>query len=117
MDLISYLIPAAYAQDAGGAASDGTGGFIMSVLPLLLIFVVFWFLLIRPQQKRMKEHTAKVGAAQRGDTVVTGGGIVGKIVKIEDEYAHVELAKGMTVKVVRATLSDVVSPIAKPAND
>lgn len=117
MDLISYLIPAAYAQDAGGAASGGAGGFIASVLPLLLIFVVFWFLLIRPQQKRMKEHTAKVGAAQRGDTVVTGGGIVGKITKIEDEYAHVELAKGMTVKVVKATLSDVVSRTAKPAND
>jgi preprotein translocase subunit YajC len=117
MDLITFLIPAAHAQDAAGAASGGTGGFIMSILPLLLIFVVFWFLLIRPQQKRLKDHAAKVGAAQRGDTVVTGGGIVGKIVKVEDEYAQVEISKGVTIKVVKATLSDVVSPIAKPAND
>ncbi|NCP12205.1 MAG: preprotein translocase subunit YajC [Sphingomonadales bacterium] len=118
MTLFDFIIPAAHAQDAAApAAGGGAGGLIANILPLVLIFIVFWFLLIRPQQKRMKQHAAKVGAAQRGDTVVTGGGIVGKITKIEDDYVHVELAKGMTVKVVKATLSDVVSPIAKPAND
>ncbi len=114
---MTFLIPAAHAQATTGAPAEGAGGFIMSILPLLLIFVVFWFLLIRPQQKRMKEHAAKVGAAKRGDTVVTGGGVVGKITKVEDEYAHIEISKGVTIKVVKATLSDVVSPIAKPAND
>lgn len=89
----------------------------MNVLPLLLIFLVFYFLLIRPQQRRMKEHQAKIAAATRGDTVVTAGGVVGKITKIDDDYAEVEVASGVKIKVVRSTLSDVIDAKAKPAND
>lgn len=87
-------------------------------MPLVLIFAVFYFLLIRPQQKRMKEHQAKIGAVQKNDEVVTGGGLVGKATKVDDEYVEVELAKGLRVKAVKATLSDVVPRgSGKPAND
>lgn len=100
-----------------GAASSSTGAIIMNIVPLILIFVVFYFLLIRPQQRRMKEHAAKIGAAKRGDTVVTGGGIVGKVTKATDDELEVEIATGVKVKVVRSTLADVVSPTGTPAND
>lgn len=99
------------------AAGSGTSAVMMNVLPLLLIFAVFYFLLIRPQQRRMKDHQAKIAAASRGDTVVTAGGVVGKITKIDDDYAEVEVASGVKVKVVRSTLSDVIDAKAKPAND
>ncbi len=91
---------------------------LVQMLPLVLIFVVFWFLLIRPQQKRMKDHKTKIEAVKKGDQVVTGGGLVGKVVRVDDVYVDVELAPGMKVKAVKGTLSDVVDPMtAKPAND
>ncbi len=91
---------------------------LVQMLPLVLIFVIFWFLLIRPQQKRMKDHKAKIDAVKKGDQIVTGGGLVGKVVRVDDVYVDVELAPGMKVKAVRGTLSDVVDPMtAKPAND
>lgn len=100
------FISEAYAQ-AGGEA--GTGEFLISLLPLILIFVVFYFLLIRPQQKRMKEHREMLGALRRGDRVVTGGGIIGQIVKVADDEATVEIGEGMRVKVVRSTIQSVLS--------
>lgn len=91
---------------------------LVQMLPLVLIFVVFWFLLIRPQQKRMKTHKAKIDAVKKGDQVVTGGGLVGKVSRVDDVYVDVELAPGMKVKAVKGTLSDVIDPLtAKPAND
>lgn len=100
------------------AASSGGGaaGFLMLV-PYLLIFVVFWFFLIRPQQVRMKEHRAKVSAVKVRDQVVTGGGVVGKVTRVDDEFVDVEIAQGVKIKVVKSTLSDVVSPNSAPAND
>jgi preprotein translocase subunit YajC len=96
---------------SAAAGSGGAGGFLISVMPLVLIFAVFYFLLIRPQQKKMKEHQAK-------DEVVTGGGLVGKAVKVDDEYVEIEIANGVRVKAVKATLSDVMPRGgAKPAND
>ena len=74
------LISPAYAQAAGGGSD-----FFVTLMPLVLIFVVFYFLLIRPQQKRMKDHKAMINAVRRGDTVVTGGGIVGKVAKVKDD--------------------------------
>ena len=110
------LIPSAFAQTAGGSASSA--GFVMQILPLALIFAVFWFLLIRPQQKRMKEHKAKIDAVKKGDQVVIGGGLVGKVVRVDDVYVDVELAPSVKVKAVKGTLSDVIDPAsAKPAND
>jgi len=91
---------------------------LVQMAPLVLIFVVFYFLLIRPQQKRMKEHKAKIDAVKKGDQVVTGGGLVGKVARVDEHYVDVELAPGMKVKAVKSTLTDVVDPAtAKPAND
>ena len=84
------LISNAYAQAAG--AADPTGG-LMGLLPLILMFVVLWFLMIRPQMKRAKEHKAMVGALSKGDEVVTSGGIVGKVTKVGDGYVTLEVAR------------------------
>lgn len=101
------LISTAFAQAAGGQ----DGGFnMMSILPLVLIFVVFYFLLIRPQQKKMKDHKAMIGSLRRGDRIVTGGGIVGTVVKSQgDEDCVVEIADGVRVRVVRSTIQSVLS--------
>jgi len=109
----------AFAQAAGGATSAAGGAsFLVQMAPLLLIFVIFYFLLIRPQQKRMKEHRALIEAVKKGDTVVTAGGIVGKVMRVDDAEVEVEIAANVKVKVVRATLSDVrTAGSSKPAND
>ena len=114
------LISPAYAQAAGG---DG-GGALVQLLPLVLIFVVFWLLLIRPQQKKMKQHRAMVAALRRGDKVVTAGGLLGTVTKVvDDREAQIEIAEGVKVRVVRSTISEVLSktePAAggqTPAND
>lgn len=100
------FISPAYAQ-AGGA---GGGDFLIQLLPLVLIFVVFWFFLIRPQQKKMKDHREMVAALRRGDQVVTGGGLIGRVTKvIDDNTCQVELTEGVRVKVVRSTITDVLS--------
>jgi len=92
--------------------------FWVTMLPLVAIFVIFYFLLIRPQQKRMKEHQEKIGGVKRGDKVVTGGGLVGKVVKADDDYVEIDLGGGNKVKAVKSTLSDIVPPGGeKPAND
>ena len=79
-------------------------------IPLILIFVIMYFLLIRPQQKKMKEHKAMVEALRRGDQVVTQGGIIGKVSKVkEDGEVEVEIAEGVKVRVVQATISQVLS--------
>jgi preprotein translocase subunit YajC len=104
---------------AAAPSPSGAGAFFASgILPMILIFIIFWFLLIRPQQKQMKDHRAKVAAVKKGDSVVTGGGLIGKVTKVEADTLEVEIAPGIKVKVVKATLSDV-NPLApaKPAND
>jgi preprotein translocase subunit YajC len=99
------LISPAYAQAAGGAP----GGFdLISLAPLVLIFVVFYFLLIRPQQKKMKTHRDMIAALRRGDKVLTGGGIIGTVVKAEDNELLVEIAKDVRVRVARSTISEVL---------
>ena len=92
-------------------------GAFAQFIPLLLIFAIMYFLLIRPQQKKMKEHTKMVGALRRGDQVVTQGGLIGKVVKVkEDNELEVELAQGVKVRVVQSTIAQVLSktePAAK----
>jgi len=79
-------------------------------LPLILIFAIMWFLLIRPQQKKMKEHKAMVEALRRGDQVVTQGGLIGKVAKVkEDDEIEVEIAQGVKVRVVKSTVAQVLS--------
>ena len=90
--------------------------FFMQILPLLLIFVIFYFLMIRPQQRRMKEHQATIAAVKKGDEVVTGGGMRGKVTKVGEDEVEVEIAQGVRVRVVKSTLSDVLGK-PKPAND
>ena len=108
----------AFAQAAGTAAPSGGAGFFLQIVPLLLIMVIFYFLIFRPQQLRVKKQRERIDAAKKGDSVVTAGGIVGKITKVDGEFADVEIAKGITVRIVKATLSDI-TPLgsAKPAND
>ncbi|MFT5438204.1 MAG: preprotein translocase subunit YajC [Alphaproteobacteria bacterium] len=99
------FISPAYAQAAGG----GFGG-MESLLPLVLIFVVFYFLLIRPQQKKQKEHKAMLEALHRGDRIVTSGGIIGTITKVHsDTELIVEIAEGVKVRVARGMIADVLS--------
>ena len=109
------FISPAYAQDAAGAG--GAAAMAMQILPLALIFVVFYFLLIRPQQKKMKEHRDMLGTLRRSDRVVTAGGIVGVITKVKEgsDEIEVEIAPNVRVSVVRGTISSVVRPQA--AND
>ena len=105
------LISPAYAQAGGG----GDAGLIQ-LLPLVLIFVVFYFLLIRPQQKKMKAHRALVEALRRGDRVVTAGGMIGTVTKVlGDNELQVEIADGVRVKVVRSTIQDVIAK-SEPAD-
>ena len=99
------LISPAYAQAAG--AADPTGG-IMGLLPIILMFVVLWFLMIRPQMKRAKEHKAMVEALAKGDEVVTQCGIAGRIVKVNDNFVTVELSANVEVAVQRQAISNVL---------
>ena len=102
---------------AAAAAPPGASFFVQTI-PLVLVFVIFWFLLIRPQQKRMKEHQAQISAVKKGDRVITGGGLIGKVVKVGDSEVEVELGQGVRVTAVKSTLTQVGNPAAaKPAND
>lgn len=86
------------------------GGAFAQFLPLILIFLIMYFLLIRPQQKKVKEHQAMVAALRRGDQVVTQGGLIGKVTKVKDDTeVEVELAEGVKVRVVRSTIASVIN--------
>jgi len=86
-------------------------------IPLILMFGVFWILVFRPQQRRVKEHQAAIAAVKKGDEVITGGGIRGRVTKVSDDEAEVEIANGVRVRVVKSTLTGVISGGGKPAND
>jgi preprotein translocase subunit YajC len=106
----------AFAQ-AAGAQGGGASVFIQFV-PLILLFVIFWFLIIRPQQKRLKEHRQMVASVKKGDDVVTGGGLIGRVTKVTDEEVEVELSPQNRVRVVKSTLASVTPRGApQPAND
>lgn len=108
----------AFAQAAGAAPADG--GFLASVVgfaPIALILIVGYFLMIRPQTKRMKEQQAAVAAIKKGDEVTTAGGIVGKVTKVSDDTIELEIAQGVRVKVVKSTLAGVARRGDLPAND
>jgi preprotein translocase subunit YajC len=104
-------------QAAPAGEPSGTAQLLMGILPWLLIFVIFYVLMIRPQQKRVKEHQAAIAAVKKGDEVVTGGGIRGKVTKVAEDEAEVEIASGVRVRVVKSTLTHVLTKNSKPAND
>ncbi len=97
-----------FISDAVAADPQGQGDALTSFLPLIFIFVVFYFLLIRPQSKKAKEHKQMVGALAKGDEVVTNGGLLGRISKIGDNFIEVELSEGMTVKVQRQAVANLM---------
>jgi preprotein translocase subunit YajC len=106
------LISTAYAQGTGVSGMFDNQSALLQFLPLVLIFVVFYFLLIRPQQKKAKEHRATLEALRRGDKVVTGGGIIGTVVRTDGaDEVSIEIAEGVRVRVVRSTITNMV---AKP---
>lgn len=102
---------------AAGAASQPPAW--MGWLPIVGMIAIFWFLIIRPQMRQQKAHQAKVAGLKRGDEVLTAGGVVGKVMKVEDVYAELEIAKGVRVRVLKSTIGDVINSAGgtAPAND
>ena len=110
------FVTSAYAQDAA-APGMGAGDLLIQFAPILLLVVIFWLLIFRPQQKRLKAQQAMLSAIRRGDTIVTTGGIVGKVTKaVDGEDLEVEVSQGVKVKVVRGMIADVRSK-SEPVND
>ena len=110
--ILMTMIQAAPAGGTGGAASV-----LIGILPWVAIFVIFYMLMIRPQQQRVKQHQAQIAAVKKGDDVITGGGIRGRVTKVSDDEAEVEIAQGVRIRVIKSTISQVVTANAKPAND
>jgi len=98
------LITDAFAQTPAAAP----GSDLMAFLPLVLMLVVFYFLLIRPQQKKAKEHRSMIGALQAGDEVVTAGGLVGKVAKLSDQYASIEIAPSVQINIQRSAIAQLL---------
>jgi len=104
-------------QAAPASAPSGTTSVLVGIAPWLLIFVIFYVLMIRPQQQRVKQHQAAINAVKKGDDVITGGGIRGRVTKVSDDEAEVEIAQGVKIRVIKSTISQVLTPNANPAND
>ena len=110
--ILMSMVQAAPAGQPGGASQ-----ILVGILPWLLIFVIFYMLMIRPQQRRVKEHQEAIAAVKKGDDIITGGGIRGRVNKVTDDEAEVEIAQGVKIRVIKSTISTVLSPNTKPAND
>ena len=101
------FISEAFAQTAP-AAAEGAGSSLLSMLPLVLMFVVLYFIMIRPQMKRQKEHKAMISALAKGDEVVTAGGVLGKVTKLGESFVHIEVANGVEMQVQRSAVVQVL---------
>jgi preprotein translocase subunit YajC len=101
---------------AAGSAAAGPPGWV-SFLPIIGMVAIFYFLLIRPQMRQQKVQRDKIAGVKKGDQVITAGGIVGKVVRVDDTYADIEIAQGVKVKAVKATLGDIIAPGGTAAND
>ena len=97
------MINYAHAQSAAQQPS-----MLASFIPLILIFLIFYFLLIRPQQKKQKEHKVLLDSIQRGDEILSSGGILGKVIKVDNNKLTVEISKGVNVTIIRSTVADVI---------
>ncbi|HZU51392.1 MAG TPA: preprotein translocase subunit YajC [Sphingomicrobium sp.] len=104
-------------QAAPAGSSGGISQLLLGIAPWLLIFAIFYILMIRPQQRSAKEHQARIAAVKKGDEIITGGGIRGRVTKVSDDEAEVEIAQGVRIHVVKSTISNVLTKNAKPAND
>lgn len=107
----------AYAQAASDGAAGGTALGLISILPWIAILVIFYLLMIRPQQQRVKQHRAMVDGVKPRDTAVTSGGLIGKVTKVDENEVELEVAQGVRVRVVKSMLSDIRPHGAKAAND
>ncbi|WP_293942223.1 preprotein translocase subunit YajC [Sphingomonas sp.] len=115
---IASLLATSQAASVAAPSAAGTGtDFFLQMVPLLLVFVIFYVLMIRPQQARAKQHQATLAAVKKGDEVITGGGIRGRVTKVSDGEVEVEIATGIKVRAVTSTLNSVVTRDTKPAND
>ena len=103
------FVTTAFAQGSlFGGGAGGEGGLLMSLLPFILIFVIMYFLILRPQQKRVKQHAEMVKNVRRGDTVITNGGLYGKVTKVvDDEQIEIEIADDVRIRQMRGMLTDV----------
>ena len=101
---------------AAGTAAAAPPAWV-SFLPIVGMVVIFWFLIIRPQMRQQKSHREKIAAVKKGDQVVTAGGLLGKVIKVDEQYAEIEIAQGVRVKAVKSTIGDIVAPGGTPAND
>lgn len=99
------------------ASAAGEPPVWLQFLPLVAMIVIFWFLILRPQMRRQKEHQAKVAGLKKGDQVLTGGGLVGKVLKVDEHYAELELGQNVKVKALKSTIADVIPPGGSAAND
>ncbi len=107
----------AYAATNAGTGAGGAGLGLISILPWIAILVIFYLLMIRPQQQRVKQHQAMVAGVKPRDTAVTSGGLIGKVTKVDDNEVELEVAQGVRVRVVKSMLSDIRPHGAKAAND
>ncbi|WP_420139779.1 preprotein translocase subunit YajC [Sphingomonas sp.] len=115
--LFSMFASPAYAQAAGAAPSGTLQGLLSSPLPIMIVIMaIWWVLIINPQRKAQKAQRAKIEAAKKGDTVVTGGGLIGKVIKADGDEVELELGPNVRVRALRSTLSDI-RPLGAPAND
>jgi preprotein translocase subunit YajC len=111
------MTESAMLMQSTAAPAGGASAMLVGILPWLLIFVIFYMLMIRPQQRRMKEHQTQLSAVKKGDEVITGGGIRARVTRVMDDDVEVDIGGGVKVRIVKATLSQVLSKATKPAND
>ena len=102
------FISSAFAQTAPAAAEGGLMGSLTGMLPLVLMFVVLYFIMIRPQMKRQKEHRAMIDALAKGDEIVTSGGLLGKVSRLGEGFVHLEVAEGVEVQIQRSAVAQVL---------
>ena len=102
---------------AGAAAAPEAPPAWLQFLPLVAMGVIFWLLILRPQMRRQKEHQGKVARLQKGDEVVTAGGLIGKVTRVDADTVELELGPNVRVKAVKTTIGDILTPTSTPAND
>lgn len=107
----------AHAATGAGAAAGGAGLGLIGLLPWIAILVIFYLLMIRPQQQRMKQHRSMIDAVKPRDTAITGGGLIGKVTKVDEQEVEIEVSPGVKVRAIKAMLSDVRPHGTKAAND
>ncbi|MBS0254916.1 MAG: preprotein translocase subunit YajC [Proteobacteria bacterium] len=103
------LAPLALLQAAAAAPADGPPA-LLQFLPLIAMGFAMWFLFLRPQMRQQKEHRAKIDGLKKGDQVLTGGGLIGKVLKVDDHYADIELGQNVRVRALKSTITDIIPP-------